>query len=143
MATISFHQICITVLSLGLACGIIACASSSWQMSWNARGSGLFDLPNNSEGNSVKALTIIGVAFLAFGLLLEILMIVSNTFKLSKAVNLLCLVCCIIAVAGLLIGLIVYAAKFSYGGYSVWLLTASTVFAIEALFFYIIQWRCA
>uniref|UniRef100_A0A1I8F3R7 GPS domain-containing protein n=1 Tax=Macrostomum lignano TaxID=282301 RepID=A0A1I8F3R7_9PLAT len=147
MATISFHQICITVLSLGLACGIIACASSSWQMSWNARGSGLFDLPNNSEGNSVKALTIIGVAFLAFGLLLEILMIVSNTFKLSKAVN------CSASLAGLLIGLIVYAAKFSYGGYSVWLLTASTVFAIEALFFYIIQdflllyglvscWRC-
>uniref|UniRef100_A0A1I8FR41 Secreted protein n=1 Tax=Macrostomum lignano TaxID=282301 RepID=A0A1I8FR41_9PLAT len=93
MATISFHQICITVLSLGLACGIIACASSSWQMSWNARG--------------FRASSICPTTWPAY----------SSAHCVRRQVLI--------------------------RGYSVWLLTASTVFAIEALFFYIIQWRCA
>uniref|UniRef100_A0A1I8FTX5 Uncharacterized protein n=1 Tax=Macrostomum lignano TaxID=282301 RepID=A0A1I8FTX5_9PLAT len=218
---ITFHQITIITLCFGIACSIASCATRAW------KSGGLFDLPNEAWANTIKAFAIIGVAMLGFSLFMEILMVASNTFKLSRAMHLLCFICCLLSVgskamikvgglpskgrgthpaappdravgqknpqswpdtrrgtacdrttprpssrsarsntlgirgvclehsrgrvplgrlakqpASLLISLGLYSRHYSYGGYSVWLLTAGTVFALEAFFFYTIQWRC-
>ncbi|PAA59992.1 hypothetical protein BOX15_Mlig016342g1 [Macrostomum lignano] len=133
---ITFHQITIITLCFGIACSIASCATRAW------KSGGLFDLPNEAWANTIKAFAIIGVAMLGFSLFMEILMVASNTFKLSRAMHLLCFICCLLSAASLLISLGLYSRHYSYGGYSVWLLTAGTVFALEAFFFYTIQWRC-
>ncbi|PAA70672.1 hypothetical protein BOX15_Mlig003696g2 [Macrostomum lignano] len=137
MVTVSFHLACVVTLSLSLVCGIGACSTKGW------RGGGLFDLGSAASETVVKAASVLGATFTGLALLLEVLLMASNTFRQSRPVKILCFAGCTAAAASLLIAIILFGVNHSAGGFSVWLLAGSAAFAIEALGFYVVQWRCA